>query len=67
MKSTTKEIKANSVNGAPIADSSRSVALGRSSLDQEGTVRYQQADPGRGGDQASPVVTAKSSTGKPCS
>ena len=58
MNKSTNEVKANSVNGVPTACSSRNVALGRSLSDQEETVRYQLADPGLGGDQASPAQNA---------
>lgn len=55
MIKSSNELNPNSVNGTPIACSSRSVALGRSLLDQEETVRHLQSDPGLGGDQASPA------------
>ena len=63
MLKSTKEKNANGVNGTPSADCSGSVAPGQLPIVQVGAVRNPATEPGRGGNQASPVAAAKTSTG----
>ena len=62
MEKSTNEINANGVNGTLTAHSSESVAPGQLPIVQVGAVRDSATEPGRGGDQASPVLVGQENT-----
>ena len=62
MIKSSKEINANGVNGTPTAECSGSVAPGQLPIVQVGAVRDSATEPGRGGDQASPVLVGQETT-----